>query len=186
MYTGPVTAGAFCARPALVVVLYSVAVGGIRPTSVMRMLPTFILCGGPDSAFAKKLNNALYANGVAPLLFSDSAAVGEPLRRMMLRVVNGYESVVLICSKASLDRVGVLNVIEETLAREARDGGETYLISIRLDDYVFTGWKPKREDMAQAIRDRVVADFNGADTDEAKFEAALPNLLRALRKKTVT
>ncbi|MDI1484829.1 toll/interleukin-1 receptor domain-containing protein [Polyangium sp. y55x31] len=102
---------------------------------------------------------------------------------MMRKGVNEHDRVVLVCSKASLDRKGVLNEIEETLAREAREGGETYLIPIRLDDYVFTGWRPKREDIAQAIRDRVVADFEGADADPAKFDRALSQLLRALRIK---
>jgi hypothetical protein len=149
------------------------------------MRSTFISYGAPDEPFAKKLYEALHMNGVTTFLFSQHAEPGEKLHRMMRKGVNEYDRVVLICSKASLDRKGVLNELEETLAREARDGGETYLIPIRLDDYVFTGWKPQREDIAQAVRDRVVADFEGADKDEAKFDAALSRLLRAFRKKSV-
>ncbi|HLM74025.1 MAG TPA: toll/interleukin-1 receptor domain-containing protein, partial [Polyangiaceae bacterium] len=151
--------------------------------SIFKMMQsTFISHGDPDKAFAKKLYEALHRNGVTTFLFSEHAEPGERLHRMMRRGVNEHDRVVLICSKASLDRKGVMNEIEETLAREARDGGETYLIPIRLDDYVFSGWKPKREDIAQAIRDRVVADFEGADKDDAKFTRELGRLLKALRK----
>lgn len=101
----------------------------------------------------------------------------------MVNGVNEHDRVILICSKASLDRKGVLNEIEETRTRESRDGGETYLIPIRLDDYVFSGWKPSRADIAQAVRDHVVADFEGTMTDQTKFDAAFSKLLRALRVK---
>jgi hypothetical protein len=89
---------------------------------------------------------------------------------------------ILVCSRASLDRKGVLNELEKVLEREARDGGTSYLIPIRLDDYVFTGWKPPNADLAQAVRDRVVADFEGADTDDAKFNEGLCRLIAALKK----
>jgi len=67
--------------------------------------------------------------------------------------VNEHDRVILVCSQASLDRPGVLNEITETLQREARDGGAEYLIPITLDDYVFSGWKPKDPGVAQAIKD---------------------------------
>lgn len=51
--------------------------------------------------------------------------------------INKHDRMILICSKHSLDRPGVLNEIEEVLAREAREGGTAYLIRIRLDDYLF-------------------------------------------------
>jgi hypothetical protein len=44
--------------------------------------------------------------------------------------------VLLLCSRHSLNQKGVLNEIQETLAREARDGGASYLLPIMLDDYV--------------------------------------------------
>jgi hypothetical protein len=103
----------------------------------------------------------------------------------MRKGVNEHDRMILICSRSSLDRKGVLNELEEIITREARGGGASYLIPIRLDDYVFTGWQPKNADVAQAVRDRVVADFEGADKDEPKFQAGLQKLIRALRKKTV-
>ncbi|WP_437498244.1 toll/interleukin-1 receptor domain-containing protein [Sorangium sp. So ce1099] len=155
-------------------------------TDIFKMLQsTFISYGAPDEPFARKLYEALHRNGVTTFFFPEHAEPGEKLHRMMRKGVNEHDRVILICSRSSLDRKGVLNELEEILTREARDGGASYLIPIRLDDYVFTGWKPTNADVAQGVRDRVVADFEGAETDQAKFQAGLQKLIRALRKKTV-
>ncbi|MDC3989117.1 toll/interleukin-1 receptor domain-containing protein [Polyangium jinanense] len=164
--------------------IYMIEAAQAASGSVFDMMrSTFISYGSPDEKFAKRLYEALHKNGVRVFLFSEHAEPGEKLHRMMRKGVNEHDRVVLVCSKNSLVRSGVLNEIELTLGREAREGGETLLIPIRLDNYVFTGWQPPREDLAEAVRERVVADFEGADTDPAKFDAALSNLLRALRIK---
>ncbi|WP_437968153.1 toll/interleukin-1 receptor domain-containing protein [Sorangium sp. So ce260] len=155
-------------------------------TDMFKMLQsTFISYGAPDETFARKLYEALHRNGVTTFFFPEHAEPGEKLHRMMRKGVNEHDRVILICSRNSLDRKGVLNELEEILTREARDGGASYLIPIRLDDYVFGGWKPPNADVAQAVRDRVVADFEGANEDQAKFQVGLQKLIRALRKKTV-
>ncbi|WP_437666864.1 toll/interleukin-1 receptor domain-containing protein [Sorangium sp. So ce1182] len=165
---------------------YMVACALSLKTDIFKMLQsTFISYGAPDEPFARKLYEALHRNGVTAFFFPEHAEPGEKLHRMMRKGVNEHDRVILICSRHSLDRKGVMNELEEILTREARDGGASYLIPIRLDDYVFTGWKPKNADVAQAVRDRVVADFEGAEKDEAKFQAGLQKLIRALRKKTV-
>jgi hypothetical protein len=155
----------------------------LDPHGVFKMLQsTFISYGSPDEPFARKLYQALHRNGVTTFFFAEHAVPGDKLHRMMRKGVNEHDRVVLVCSRASLDRKGVLNEIEETLAREARDGGAAYLIPIRLDDYVFSGWSPPNPDAAQAVRDRVVADFEGADADPAKFDAGVRKLIAALKK----
>jgi hypothetical protein len=128
------------------------------------MHSTFISYGGPDTTFARKLRDALLRNGVRTYLFGDDAVPGELLHRVMRDGISSHDRVVLVCSRASLDRSGVQNEIELTLGREARDGGVSYLIPVILDDYVF-GWTPARAHLAQALRERVVADFRGTDTD---------------------
>jgi len=143
---------------------------------------TFISYGSPDEPFARKLYEALHRNGVTTFFFPEHAVPGEKLHRTMRKGVNEHDRVILVCSKASLDRKGVLNEIEETLARESRDGGATYLIPIRLDDYVFSDWTPPHTDTAQTVRDRVVADFRGAETDAAKFDEGLLRVIAALKK----
>lgn len=147
------------------------------------MQSTFISYGGPDESFARKLHEALQSNGVTTFFFAEHALPGQKLHRLMRNGVNEHDRVILICSETSLDRRGVLNEIEETLARESRDGGAAYLIPIRLDDYLFSGWNPPNPDVAQAIKDRVVADFRGTEADDAKFGAQLVRLLGALKKK---
>lgn len=150
---------------------------------VDMMQSTFISYGAPDEKFAKTLYEELHKNGVRAFLFAEHAVPGQRLDRLMRQGVNDHDRVVLICSKSSLDRSGVLNEIVETLAREARDGGAEYLIPIRLDNYVFADWTPSRPDIAQAIRGRVVADFRGAKKDPTKFAAEFAKLLGALKKK---
>jgi uncharacterized protein YjbI with pentapeptide repeats len=143
---------------------------------------TFISYGSPDEAFARKLYESLHRNGVTTFFFPEHALPGEKLHRTVRKKVNDLDRTVLICSSDSLDRKGVMNEIEQALDREARDAGASYLIPITIDDYVFTGWKPPNPDIAQAIRDKVVADFRGAAVDPAKFQTALQRLLAALKK----
>ena len=142
----------------------------------------FISYGQPDAPFAEHLYKELQATGVKTFFFPAHATPGQKLHRTMRQGVNAHDRVILVCSQASLQRNGVLNEIEETLQREARDGGVSYLIPIRLDDYVFSGWTPPAPDTAQAVRDRVVADFRGAAIDPVRFQTGLQTLLIALRK----
>lgn len=143
---------------------------------------TFISYGSPDERFARKLYAALHRNGVRAFLFALHAVPGEKLHNLMRKGVNEHDRVILICSRASLDRKGVLNEIEETLAREARDGGASYLIPVRLDDYVLSEWKPVNSGAAQAVRDRVVADFTNAMADSKMFDEGVARLLNALSR----
>jgi TIR domain len=163
---------------------YGDSIGNTHPTTKSKAAAnmresTFISYGHPDEAFAQKLNQALRIHGVPTFFFKDDAAPGAKLHRVMRDGVNQYDRVILICSINSLNRPGLLNELEETLAREARDGGAEYLIPIRLDDYVFNGWNPKKFGVAQAVRDRVVADFR----DPSRFESELAKLIAVLTNR---
>jgi uncharacterized protein YjbI with pentapeptide repeats len=144
------------------------------------MKSAFISHGAADEPFAKKLRDALHRNGVRTWLFSEDAIPGEKLHRSMSVGVNSYDRIILVCSKDSLMRTGVLNEIEQALAREAREGGVSVLIPIRLDDYIFDAWTLDRSDIVTAVRDRVVADFRGTITDDARFQEAFARLLGSL------
>jgi TIR domain-containing protein len=138
-----------------------------RPVSV------FISFGGPDEKAATRLEIALKARGVKTFLFTHDAKAGQPLHRMMRDGVNEHDWVLLLCSRNSLNRPGVLNEIEESMRRSSRGGGRNILVPIALDDYVFAEWKPERSDLALYIRDLVIARFSGAfETDRALDEAA--------------
>ena len=136
---------------------------------------TFISFGSPDEEFARRLKNGLERHGVRTFFFPDHAMPGERLHDMMRRV-NNYGRVILICSKDSLDRKGVLNELDQTLAREAREGGESLLVPITIDDYVFDGWSPPHAGRAQEIKDRFIADFRDPDS----FEKCVTRLVDAL------
>jgi hypothetical protein len=140
---------------------------------------TFISNGCPDEAFARRLNKALKAAGVTTFFFTDDAVPGDELPAMMRRGVNEHDRVILVCSKASLKRPGLLNELKEALRREARDSGRSYLIPVALDDFVFTGWKPQDKSLNQsAVTDRVVADFR----NPASFDASVAKLITALKR----
>jgi hypothetical protein len=152
-------------------------------SSMSRLLQsTFISYGAPNEVFARRLYEALHTNGVRTFFFPEHGIPGKKLHRMMRDGVNEFDRVILICSLASLSRRGVLNEIEETLQREARDGGASYLIPVRLDDSIFDPGTLADEGIARAIRDRVVADFTDLEGDPGKFDRSLQKLVSSLKK----
>jgi hypothetical protein len=146
------------------------------------MQSTFISYGSPDEAFARKLYEALKHHGVVVFFFPETAALGERIDSEVYRRLQEHDRVILICSRASLDRPGVLNEIRETFDREARDGAATYLLPIMLDDYVLTGWRGTHPDLAERVSGRVVGDFRKAARSRKGFEQALDRLLDALKR----
>jgi TIR domain len=155
----------------------------LDPLGVFRLLQsTFISYGGPDEPFAYALHEALQRNGVSTFFFPIHAVPGRKLHRVMREGVNSYDRVILICSKESLARPGVLNEIEEALQREARQGGKELLIPVAIDDFVYDEWMPSDPGVAQSIRDRVIADFRGAVPNQERFHRELVKLVVALRK----
>lgn len=145
---------------------------------------TFISYGSPDELFARRLYEALHTNGVRTFFFPEHGVPGQKLHRVMRDGVNQFDRVILVCSAASLSRRGVLNEIEETLQREARDGGASYLIPVRLDDSIFESGTLADRAIAQAICDRVVADFTNLEREPGKFDRSLQKLIAALKKDT--
>jgi hypothetical protein len=143
------------------VITYLISSAKAKASSVWSMFQsTFISYGAPDEAFARRLRDQLHRNGVKTFFFPTDAVPGKKLHEVMRDGVNRFDRVILICSQPSLSRPGVLNEIQEALAREARDGGKSYLIPITLDGFLFE-W---RHPLAQPLRDRVVADFRAVDT----------------------
>lgn len=142
----------------------------------------FISYGGPDENFARKLNDALREGGVKTFFFPAHAIPGKKIGRETRDGVNQHDCVVLVCSKESLSRKGVLAEIEEVLDRERREGGAELVIPVLLDGHLLSGWNSPHPDVAVTLRERVAADFRGWDTDPAKFEQGLRKLIKALKK----
>jgi hypothetical protein len=144
---------------------------------------TFISYGGPDEAFAQKLYDALKSHGVVTFFFPKSATMGERIDKEIFGRLQEHDRVILVCSRNSLDRPGVLHEIQETFDRETRDGGATYLLPVTLDDYVFTGWRATNPVLAERVGRRVVGDFRKAARSRAHFDESLGRLLDALKTK---
>lgn len=100
----------------------------------------FISYGGTDAEIAVQISEYLTAKGIKTWFFPKDAVPGQKLHRIMHDAVNSYDRVLLLCSKESLARPGVLNEIERVLEREAKEGGSDILIPVALDDYVFQDW----------------------------------------------
>ena len=152
---------------------------GQHDLSRKRLASVFISYGGPDDAFARKLYHALKGKGVEVFFFPESAMPGEKLHRTMSQAVYDYDRVLLICSRSSLVRPGVLNELEQVLSREAREGGAELLMPVLLDDFALAEWVPERADLARQVRDRVAADFRNASID-SEFVKQLDRVLIAL------
>lgn len=140
----------------------------------------FISYGGPDERFAGKLCAALMERGVHTYYFPESSTPGRKLHRTMSDAIHEYDVVISVCSEAAVTRPGWLNELEQTLAREAREGGSELLIPVLLDEHVLREWAPDRQDLARQLRDRVAADFRNAG-DSLAFDKQLDRLVKALK-----
>ncbi len=158
------------------------SIKSLDPNGLFNLMhSTFISYGGPDEAFATKLQRALQSNGVTTFLFKKDAVMGQHLSDVMRSGINEHDRTVLICSEASLNRKGVLNEIRLAINREAEEGGMSLLIPIAVDGYVFDKWAPDDKNLQKAVLQRVIGDFQGADTDQSKFDQGIARLLEALK-----
>ena len=139
----------------------------------------FISYGGPDETFARKLYDALLSKGVHTYYFPESSIPGRRLHRTMIDAVYEYDVVISICSEPAVTRPGWLNELEQTLAREAREGGTELLIPVLLDDFVLSRWEPERKALARQLQTRVAADFR-QHKDDTAFNRQIERLCTAL------
>lgn len=145
-----------------------------------KKMSVFVSYGGPDEEIAARIVHALTKKGVKTWFFPRDAVPGEKLHRTMFNAVNEHDRILLVCSRASLDRPGVLNELERVLERESREGGSSRLLPITLDKYVFSDWAPSRPDLAQQLRDRVICDFNEAAREGWTFHEKIDLLVKAI------
>jgi hypothetical protein len=150
------------------------------------MQSTFISYGHPDERFVRRIYDALRANEVTTFFFPETAQAGARINDEVFGQLQKHDRVLLICSKSSLNRAGVVNEIQETLDREARDGGATYLLPIMLDNYVLSGWRTAHPTFAERIGRRVIADFRGTRRNPAAFDKAMIRVIDALKIKSPT
>jgi len=139
----------------------------------------FISYGRPDEKIVSTINNSIKSRGVKTWFFPDDAVPGQKLHRFMHDGINDHDRVLLVCSKTSLSRMGVLNEIERVLEREAREGGIDVLLPVTLDDYVYSNWAPDRKDLSTQVRSRVITRIA---IDSPEYESSIDKIGRALKK----
>ena len=80
----------------------------------------------------------------------------------------------------------MINEIQETLDRETRDGGASYLLPVMLDDYVLTGWRETHPELAERVGRRIIGDFRKTRRNKGAFDAAMARIVDTLKVKRVT
>jgi uncharacterized protein YjbI with pentapeptide repeats len=143
----------------------------------IQLYSCFISHSSKDQRFCARLYGDLQANGVRTWYFPEDAKWGKPVWAEIDRGVKVYDKLVVVCSKNSLQSSPVQREIERALNREDEEKKDI-LFPIRIDNYIFDGWKHERKN--DVLR-KVVGDFAGWHRSAAKYNIAFNKLLKALR-----
>ena len=138
---------------------------------------------GENTNVAEKLYSFLDENGVNAMIFSRHAKIGETTDHFMFRMVNECERMILLCSKESLNKTGVLNEIDKALGKEARQPGQINIMPIWLDEYVINGWNPPNTYVASEIKRKTGLKLLDHNFKSSETKMKLSKLLEDLRKE---
>lgn len=159
----------------------------------------FISYGRPNHYIAEALRTDLRDSGVKTWWFPEDARAGARIHREVRSSIGKFDRMVLLCSRDSLVRPGVINEIEECLQREAKEGGSDVVIPVVLDDVFEQLWwtwdgeggtlpraeQERREDLHDVLMQRVHVDLRETTTGGAKWQVAVRRVLAALRQTSV-
>lgn len=141
----------------------------------------FISYGHPNLQFAAKLRDDLVARGVSCWLYEMDKTVGEPTWQEIERKLEEYDRMVVVCSIDALMRDGVKKEIDKQI-----DKGADKLVPVSLDSrWTHPGFAVEwaGRDLKRFLTERNRADFSTWDSDPERYEKALEDLLKGLRRQ---
>ncbi|MDP6775231.1 MAG: toll/interleukin-1 receptor domain-containing protein [Candidatus Latescibacteria bacterium] len=136
----------------------------------------FICHSGEDGTFAERLHADLQGRGVRSWLVCRAEANEEEVRPVVDPLTRIRDRLVLVLSAHALEEGWPAKEAQAAL-REERRRGEAMLLPIRVDGTVADCGDAWAVELGEG---REIWDFEGWETDEAKYGATLGDLMRRL------
>jgi hypothetical protein len=145
----------------------------------------FISYSHADRAFARALHDTLQDRGIRCWLDEKQLLPGDDIYQEVDRGIRLWDKFLLCCSAHSLTATSwvdkeIVTVLEKEDELTRHRGVKVHaLIPLDLDGYIFSdNWK---SGYRAEIRRRLAADFTEWETDRARFDVQIENVIRALR-----
>ena len=154
----------------------------IRSANPIGYYSCFISYSHADKAFARRLHDTLQERGIRCWLDERQLLPGDNIYDQVDRGIRLWDKVLLCCSEASLTSWWVDNEINKAFTKEQqlwmeRKEKALALIPLDLDGYLLE-WEDGKAD---AVRGRLTADFRDWEENEAKVQAEIEKVVKALR-----
>jgi hypothetical protein len=154
----------------------------LERSSFQEFYSCFISYSHADRAFALRLYDGLQKHGIRCWLDDHQILPGDDILDQVDQGIRSWDKVILCCSKSSLTSPWVEREADKALQKEERmwrerDAKVMAIIPLDLDGHLFE-WESGK---ASVLQSRLAPDFTGWEKDDAKFEAQLEKLVRALR-----